>query len=133
MKKYILGLALSLLVLTGCSDSEVVNSNLNTEAKQFRVVRRLVFFNGITDKYLFTVEGRCTVDGEDWGGNVGKVLSVICKIDDNDNENSYKKHYLGLSDNVSFFVEQIDPKSVSKNHYKVIFKPSIIKPEFELR
>lgn len=122
-----------LTLLSGCSDSEVVNHNLNEDSKNFKVVRRIVLFNGITDKYLFTVEGKCTVDGEQWGGDVGKALTVICKVSDGDGEDAYKKHYLGLSDNVSFFVEQLDAKKVSKYHYKVIFKPSTIIPDVEVR
>ena len=39
----------------------------------------------------------------------------------------YKKHFLGLSDNVTYFAEQIDSKNVDKYHYRLIFKPSINK------
>lgn len=129
MKKYILGLMMVMVLLVGCSDKEIVNNNLNKEAEQFKVIRRITFFNGITDKYLLVVEGNCTVDGEDWAGNVGNVLSVICKTGDDE----YKKHYLGLSDNVSFFSEQIDAKNVSKYHYKVIFKPKSIIPDIDIK
>ena len=133
MKKNILGLVLILMLLLGCDDSDVVNRNLNKDSKNFKVTRRIVLFNGVTDKYLFTVEGRCTVDGELWEGNVGKVLTVICKVADGNDDSAYKKHYLGLSDNVSFFVEQLDAKNVSKYHYKVTFKPSAILPDVEIR
>ena len=131
MKKIILSLMFILIILTGCTDDQVVNKNLNTDSKNFQVPRRIILFNGITDKYLFTVEGYCTVDGESWSGDVGKVLTVICKTGDTDD--SYKKHYLGLSDNVSFFVEQLEPKNVSRHHYKVVFKPSVVIPDIEIR
>ena len=45
----------------------------------------------------------------------------------------YKKHFLGLSDNVSYFVEQLDSSKVSTSHYKVVFKPSVIVPDIEER
>lgn len=48
-----------------------------------------------------------------------KELVVTCKI----GQNQYKKHFLGLSDNVSYFSEQIDSENISKYHYRVIFKP----------
>lgn len=32
-------------------------------------------------------------------------LEVTCKTGDGE----YKKHYLGISDNVTYFVEQLDP------------------------
>lgn len=43
----------------------------------------------------------------------------------------YKKAFLGLSDNVSFLVEQLEPTSVSTKHYRVIFKPETIVPNFD--
>lgn len=48
-------------------------------------------------------------------------------------EDDYKKHFLGLSDNVTYFVEQIDGANVSANHYKVVYKPETIVPDIELR
>jgi hypothetical protein len=85
-----------------------------------------VFFNGITDKYLLTVEGRCSVETGD--SALGGSLEVTCKIGDN----QYKKHFLGLSDNVSFFVEQIEIANVSEYHYRVIFRPETIVPDIEV-
>lgn len=52
--------ALAVLALAGCSsDADVASDNLSKAAEQFEVNRRIVFFNGITDKYLLTIEGRC--------------------------------------------------------------------------
>jgi len=43
---------LSTLGLTGCvSDADVASENLSKSAEQFEINRRIVFFNGITDKY----------------------------------------------------------------------------------
>ncbi|MDO4871545.1 MAG: hypothetical protein Q4A26_02330, partial [Candidatus Saccharibacteria bacterium] len=52
-----------------------------------------------------------------------------CKTD----PGTYKKHFLGLSDNVSYFVEQMDDTEVNAYHYKVVFKPDIIVPDIEIR
>ncbi|MBQ1983489.1 MAG: hypothetical protein II232_02545, partial [Spirochaetaceae bacterium] len=49
------------------------------------------------------------------------------------NEGKYLKHYLGLSDNVTYFSESLDPLQVSDKNYKVIFKPSIILPTIEVQ
>ena len=39
--------------LTGCStEADTVSQNLSKSADSFEVQRRVVFFNGITDKYL---------------------------------------------------------------------------------
>lgn len=88
------------------------------------MTRRIVFFNGITDKYLMTIEGRCSIKKD--GGD--KQLEVTCKVGEDD----YKKHFLGLSDNVTYFVEQVDAANVSVNHYKLVYKPETIVPDIEL-
>lgn len=54
---------------------------------------------------------------------------MTCKTD----SDTYKKHFLGLSDNVSYFVEQMDSTKVDAYHYKVVFKPDIIVPDIETR
>ena len=54
---------------------------------------------------------------------------MTCKV----SPTQYKKHFLGLSDNVSYLVEQIDGATVSAYHYKVIFKPDVILPDFDLK
>jgi hypothetical protein len=116
--------AAAALTLVGCSsDADTVSHNLSKDAEQFKVERRVVLFNGITDKYLLTIEGRCSVEPID-----GR-LEVICKV----GEDSYKKHFLGLSDNVSWFAEQLEGADVDEFHYKVIFKPEAIVPDVDLR
>ena len=111
-----------------CTDSkaDIASSNLSKAAEQFEIDRRIVFFNGITDKYLLTVEGRCSVETSE--SALGGSLEVTCKI----GPNEYKKHFLGLSDNVSFFVEQTETANVSEYHYRVIFRPDTIIPAIEI-
>jgi hypothetical protein len=46
---------------------------------------------------------------------------------------NYKKHYLGLSDNVSYFVEQLEPVKADPFHYRVIFRPTTIIPDIEVQ
>lgn len=126
MKKKIIaaGAALATLTLAGCSDdAEVAGKNLSKDADNFKIVRRVVFLNGITDKYLLSIEGRCSITDEN------NQLEVTCKL----REGVFKKHFLGLSDNVTYFVEQMDGTNVSTSHYKVTFKPSVIVPDVEAR
>lgn len=117
-------LALAALMVTACTDADVASKNLSKAADQFEIQRRVVFFNGITDTYLLTIEGLCSL------GNYDKErqLSVTCKLGPDD----YKKHFLGLSDNVSYFVEQIEGADVDEYHYRVIFKPEAIVPNVDL-
>ena len=111
--------------LTGCgSDADVASQNLSTDAEMFKINRRIVFFNGITDKYLLSIEGRCSIEAD----QLDRQLEVTCRLD----EDNYKKHFLGLSDNVSYFVEQLDYADVDTYRYKVIFKPQAIVPDIDL-
>lgn len=113
----------AITTLTGCaSDAATASYNLSAAADQFEINRRIVFFNGITDTYLLTMEGRCSITDE------GNQLEVVCRI----GPNEYKKHFLGLSDNVSYFVEQLDVADASVYHYRVIFKPEAIIPDIDL-
>ncbi|AHG23850.1 site-specific recombination directionality factor RDF [Mycobacterium phage EagleEye] len=115
----------SVLGLSACtSDAGVASENISKAADNFEVPRRIVFFNGITDKYLLEIQGRCAIAPD----TASKKLDVTCKVAD-----GFKKHFLGLSDNVSYFVEQVDGKNVSTDFYQVNFKPQSILPDIELR
>lgn len=123
MKKLFISLILlSTVALSGChTDASVASSNLSKAAEMFQLDRRVVFYNGITGEYILTIQGKCSVSG-------GGRLAVTCK----DGNGEFKKHYLGLSDNVTYFSEQLDAKSVSTSRYKVIFKPSVIVPDIDM-
>ncbi len=123
MRRYIYGLVFMAVLLAGCtSDADVASRNLSVAAEQFEVERRVVFFNGITDSYMLTIEGRCSIE------DFTTQLTVTCKTGDDE----FKKHFLGLSDNVTYFVEQLESSDVSVFHYRVIFKPEVIVPDIDL-
>ena len=131
MKKIIAlaaGALLALIALAGCAtDADVASSNLSVAAEQFEINRRIVFFNGITDKYLLEIDGFCSVETGD--SKLSGSLEVTCKT----GPGVFKKHFLGLSDNVSYFVEQIEGAGISTSNYKVIFKPSVIVPDIDVK
>lgn len=106
------------------SDASVARYNLEREDQNFNVYRRAVFYNGITSDYILVIEGYLAIiiDSD-------KDLVVTVKTEDG----KYLKHYLGLSDNVTYFSEQLEPSMVSDKRYKVIFKPSVIVPHIEVR
>ena len=56
------------------------------------------------------------------------MVTVTCMT----GQEEFKKHYLGLSDNVTYFAEQLDSAKVSRYHYKVIFKPLTIIPDIDI-
>jgi hypothetical protein len=123
MKKLLI--LITMMLLFGCErEADVVSRNISASADQFEIYRRVVFYNGITDQYILVVEGYCSINIDKQDGQ----LELTVK----DNDGSFKKHYLGLSDNVTYFAEQLSPARVSKNHYRVIFKPSTIIPDIDV-
>jgi hypothetical protein len=125
MKKIAAVIALLLAAtLTACADdADVASENLSKDADNFKINRRIIFYNGITETYILTIEGFCSIDDD------GSQLEVTCKVGDD----AFKKHFLRVSDNVTYFVEQIDSANVSTSHYKVVFKPSVIIPDVDAR
>jgi hypothetical protein len=124
MKRTALSVA-AIAILAGCTDADVASRNLSKAADQFEVNRRVVFYNGITGSYILSVEGLCSLGNFDSQGQ----LSVTCKT----GPSMFKKHFLGLSDNVTFFAEQLEPNAVSTYHYRVIFKPQTIIPDIDFK
>lgn len=127
MKKFLIVLMLFVMVVVGgcSSDADMASQNLSKSADNFEIVRRIVFYNGITNDYILVIEGFCSL-----GNNDGPdELTVTCKTGDG----QYKKHFLGLSDNVTFFAEQIESSRVSTGHYRVFFRPSEIIPDIDVR
>lgn len=124
MKKLLLLFGAVVLIGVGCTDADVASHNLSKAADQFEITRRIVFYNGISGEYMLTIEGLCSLGNYD----TSDELTVTCKT----GYASYKKHFLGLSDNVTYFVEQVDGANVSEYHYRVIFKPAVILPDIDL-
>lgn len=110
---------------TACSsDADVASKNVSKAADNFEVNRRIVVINGITDKYLMVIEGACSINTDD-----PQKLVAICKT----GPGKYKKFFAGLSDNVTYTVEQGQPIKASAYHYRVIFKPETILPDVDFR
>lgn len=123
---FVIGLILGVTIscfISCASDADVASRNLSTDADQFKIVRRVVFYNGITGEYMLSVEGRCSIKVD----KMDNQLELMVKTGDN----TYKKHFLGLSDNVTYFAEQMEDSPVDVYHYKVIFKPTVIVPTIQ--
>lgn len=125
MFKKVLVLCLAAVSLVGCArDADVASRNLSQAADNFQIDRRIVFYNGITGEYMLTIEGKCAFSVPS-----DKKVDVTCKVGDGE----YKKHSLGISDNITYFSEQLNGKGVSVYHYKVDFKPQLIIPDVDFK
>lgn len=118
MKKLLL-ILIPILLLTGCRDSEIVSYNMSKEADSFKVRRRIVFINLRTNDYIFEMTGLCSINVDS-----DNDLDVICKV----GEDKYQKHFLHLTSEVTYTVEQLDFNEVSKYDYEIVFKPQSIIP-----
>lgn len=117
-------IAVAGLTLVGCSQAETAKHNISKAADNFEIPRRITFINGITNDYLQVIEGKCSINAD----REDEQMEVTCKI----GPDQYKTDFLGLSDNVFYTAEQLDPVDVSVYHHRVIIKPQSIVPAPEL-
>ena len=125
MKKKIMNLVLMIsvmLILTGCTSAKTVSYNISRESDEFKVKRRITFVNLRTGDYLFTMTGKCSIQGG--SGDINSELEVVCRIA----EDKYQKHMLYLADETTYVVEQLEDIDVSRYDYEFIFRPEAIVP-----
>lgn len=112
--------------MTACMDDDdatVASENVSKAADNFEVQRRITVINTESDKYLVVITGACSIDAE------SKQLEVICKT----GKDEYKKTLVGISNRVTYTVEQGEPIKASAYHYRMTFKPQSIVPDVDFR
>lgn len=121
MKKKVLVLAAigtMILPLSACdTEANRVSYNLSQEAENFNDIRQLTVINCLQGDTLFQMTGKMsiTADTED------NQLEIIVE----DENGEYKKHFIGLSDNVTYVVEDITAGDVEKYKYTLNFNPEM--------
>lgn len=117
MKKIIISLAAIALLLTGCNEADRVSYNLSKQADNFNDIRQITVINCLQGDVLFQMTGK---------------MSIVADVNDNqlevvveDENGEYKKHFIGLSDNVTYVVEDITSADVSKHKYTLNFNPNM--------
>lgn len=106
-----------LFSFTGCSESSRVSHNLSQEADNFNVVRQLTVINCIQGDVLFQMTGKLSIQVD----TDEHQLEVTVENSDG----SYQKHFIGLSDNVTYVVEQKNFKNVDKYQYSLNYNPKM--------
>lgn len=116
-------LVLTAITLAACgTNAETASENISKEADQFKVGRRIVVTNSITDQTIYQIEGRCSFKVGD------RRLDVICK----NKPGSFTKATIGLGDNTTWASVQLGPIKVSEYRTKILFRPEAIVPDFDL-
>ena len=123
MKKKIfatlLAVGLMATMLTGCqTEAQRVSYNLSQEADNFNIVRQLTVINCIEGDVLFQMTGRMSITAD----TADNQLEIIVEDD-----GTYVKHFVGLSDNVTYVVEDLNlgDNAVSKYKYTLNFNPKM--------
>ena len=108
---------LCLLGTAGCTQAERARYNLSQQADNFNCRRRITVINGITSDTILQVEGRCsiTADRDD------NQLEIIIEYADG----QYKKNIIGLANNVTYLVEDLETTDADPYHYSVNWNPKM--------
>ena len=103
---------------TGCQrESEKVSYNLSLEADSFNVVRQLTVINAIQGDVIFQMTGKMSITADTQDNQLVVVVE--------DENGDYQKHIIGLSDNVTYVLEQKNYKNVEKYKYILNFNPKM--------
>lgn len=116
MKRKVLALLLSvstMFAFSGCSEASKVSHNLSLEADNFNDVLQVTVINCLQGDVLFQMTGKMSITAD----TSDNQLEVVVE----DEKGEYKKHFIGLSDNVTYVVEDITAGDVSKNKYTLNF------------
>lgn len=103
--------------LTGCTEADRVSQNLSQQADNFNVVRQLTVINCIQGDVLFQMTGRMSITAD----TSDNQLEILVE----DENGNYQKHFVGLSDNVTYTVEQLTGVNVNKYKYTLNFNPKM--------
>lgn len=127
MKKglFFLPLVIGVALLTGCTDAEIVSSNLSREADNFKVQRRITLYNTESDEVIYTVEGNMSV--------VADTADNQLEITAQTGSGEFQKHFLGLSPKTVYIVQQLEWQDVNKYQFKITLKPSAVIPDVEVK
>lgn len=120
MKKKFLTLILSVSItflLSGCTEAEKVSYNLSQQADNFNDIRQVTVINCLQGDVLFQMTGKMSITAD----NVDNQLEIVVE----DENGEYKKHFIGLSDNVTYVVEDITAGNVSRYKYTLNFNPKM--------
>ena len=118
MKKILFAISLIALIgLTGCNEADKVSYNISKEADNFNTIRQITVINCIQGDVLFQMTGKMSITAD----TNDNQLEVIVE----DDNGKYKKHFIGLSDNVTYGVEDVTDGDVSKYHYTLNFNPKM--------
>ena len=125
MKKRMIVVAMmAAIMMTGCNEAERVSYNLSQEADNFNDIRQITVINCLQEDVLFQMTGKMSITAD----TADNQLEVVVE----DENGEYKKHFIGLSDNVTYVVEDITAGDVDQYKYTLNFNPKMWLPPVEI-
>lgn len=113
-----IGLTMMSAMLVGCdTQADRVSYNISQQADNFNVIRQITVINCIQGDVLFQMTGKMSINAD----TADNQLEVTVE----DENGSYKKHFIGLSDNVTYTVEDVTDNFVDNYHYTLNFNPNM--------
>lgn len=123
-KKYtasLISAAVMAISLTACdTQANRVSYNLSQEADNFNNIRQITVINCLQGDVLFQMTGKISINAD----TSDNQLEIIVE----DEYGKYKKHFIGLSDNVTYVVEDITSSDVDNYKYTLNFNPKMWLP-----
>ena len=108
------------LIIAGCNQAERVSYNLSKEAENFNDIRQITVINCLQDDVLFQMTGKMSITAD----VADNQLEIVVE----DENKEYKKHFIGLSDNVTYVVEDVTSGDVDQYKYTLNFNPKMWLP-----
>lgn len=124
MKKslYLLPCLAMAVTLAACStEADRVSYNLSQQADNFNDVRQITVINCLQGDVLFQMTGKMSITADP----ADNQLEILVE----DENGEYKKHFIGLSDNVTYVVEDVTSGDVNQYKYTLNFNPKMWLPE----
>jgi len=121
-KAQIIILFVCMFFMAACDQRQAddVSYNLSLRADNFEDVRQITVINCLQGEVLFQMTGKMSIEVD----SADNQLEIVVE----DENGEFKKHFIGLSDNTTYVVEDITSGDVSKYSYTLNFNPKMWLP-----
>lgn len=107
-----------LLLMTGCNQAETMKHNIQIEADQFKVYRKMTFINLYTNEPLYSAEGYFSMQttyNNQYQGQ--QEIALVFKV----GKDEYKMDYFSIANNVTYVIEQLENTTGNPYYWKIVW------------
>lgn len=119
--KIIIALLLTLTAMfafVGCDKADTTRHNIQQEADNFNVYRKMTFVNLYTGELLYSAEGYFSVQTTYKNNYQGQQeIGLVFKV----GEKQYKMDYFSIAENVCYVIEQLENTTGDPYHWKIVW------------